>query len=236
MGLFGGCGPSGEEKDLAASQASFSKMLQSNYATQFGKQADILDSLNHTLNPIVAAGPSQTGFSAPELSALNTRALESTGANYASAARAVNGQLAGRGGAAGQSGVDTQIKAALASEAAKTLSNQQLGITSANYAQGRENFNNAAGGMRVLAGLYDPTGYAGQGTQANSTAFGQAKTIQEQQAAKMKAITGAITGLGMTALTGGLGALSGGVAPSMPSLGSMGTGISSNGIDGSLGF
>lgn len=99
------------------------------------------------------------------------------------------------------SGIDRQIQASIASDAARTLSNQQLGITQANYAQRRENFNNAVGGTRLLAGLYRPDLYAHAGTIGNSNAFDEAKTIQQQEAAKT------ITGLGMSALSGISGGL-----------------------------
>src|SRR5689334_18812338 len=93
-----GCGPSNAEKNLAAQEAQFSQVLQGNYSTRFQNQNEVLGRLNNSLTPTLEAGPSQQGFSSQELAALNTRALNSTGANYANAARALNGQLAGRGG------------------------------------------------------------------------------------------------------------------------------------------
>lgn len=205
------CGPSAEEKSLAQQQASFSTVLQSNYNTQFANQAAILKSLNARLAPIVAAGPNQRGFSSEELAARRSQALNATGANYANAARALGGQLAGRGGDSGLvSGVDKQIKASLASEAAKAVSDQQLQITADDYAAGRDQFNRATAGQMALAGEYNPLGYAGQGTQANQSAFQEADRIQQQQGAKWKAIAGGITGLaGAFIPGGGLKALSG---------------------------
>lgn len=201
------CGPTTQEKSEAAAQQQYSERVQNNYNTLFGEQQGQVEALNNVFTPIAEAGPNQTGFSAPELAAYNTQAINTTGANYANAAKALGTQLAGRGGSSGlESGVDQQIKAGLAANAAGTLSNEELGITEANYAQGRQNFAQAAGGLQALAGIENPTGAAGAGTNANSAAFSEANTIEEQQAQKAKTIGGLIEG-GVGALAGGFGNL-----------------------------
>jgi len=204
------CGPTKEEKSLEAQQASFSQQLQTDYAQRYGSQTADLNNLNNTLTPIMEAGPDQQGFSPQELAAQNTQAINSTGANYANAARALNGQLAGRGGGGVglTSGVDAQLKAQLAGSAAGALSNEQLGITNANYATGRQNFENATAGVNALAGLTNPTPYASEGNQANQGAFGEASTIEQQQAQADAAIFGDITGVASTVLSGGLSNMS----------------------------
>ena len=84
---FGGA--SEQEQAAQASEASFNTELQGQYATRFNDQQEILQQLTNALSPIVAAGPNQLGYSAPELAALNTEAVSGVGANYANAERAV---------------------------------------------------------------------------------------------------------------------------------------------------
>lgn len=204
------CGPSGAEKELAGQEQSFSQMLQENYQTQFANQSQVLSTLNHTLTPIVDAGPNQQGYSAPELAAMNTQAINSTGANYKNAAQALNGQLAGRTSANGlESGVDQQLKAALASTAAGTLSNEQADIIKGNYATGRANFQNATGGLQALSGDYNPESYAGLTSQSNNQAFGQADKINTENQQFTKDLVGGITSLAGPLISGGMSALSG---------------------------
>lgn len=216
MGLMK-CGPSNQEKSLAGQQASFSSLLSSNYQQQFANQSDILSSLNHAMSPIVSAGPNQQGFSGAELADLNTRAINNTGAAYRNAAQATGANLAGRsnlglpGGSSGLiSGVDKQIRGAQASQAAGQLAGEQNEIGLKNYETGRENFFNAASGQRALAGLYNPTGYAGEATGANAQAFGQADKISNEENQKSASILGGITSLATDALTFGAGGLAGG--------------------------
>jgi hypothetical protein len=182
---------------LEGSEQSFQTALQNNYNTNFASQQGILANLNQTLAPIAEAGPNQTGFSAPELAALNTQAINTTGANYANAERAIQTQTAGRNdsGNLPESGVDQALKAQTASAAASQLSQEQLGITEANYATGRSNFNNAVGGEEALAGQYNPVATGGLANNANQQAFGEATEINQQENQEQADIFGGVTSL-----------------------------------------
>lgn len=213
------CGPSGPSdvmKNEGAASDSFSRLLSSNYQTEFANQQNILDSINHSLSPTIAAGPSQQGFSAGELAALNTGAINNNAAASRNAIQAGANALAGRGGDSGlQSGVDKQIMSTIRSQSAGNLANQQTGIVKANYDQGNANYQRAVSGEQALAGLYDPTAYANSGLNANKQAFDQNNTINQQEQAaraqKWGLVTGAI-GLGADFLTGGLSGLAGSAA------------------------
>jgi hypothetical protein len=159
------------------------------------------------LSPILEAGVGQQGFTPAELAARNTQAINTTAGNYRNAAQAVGSQLAGRGGGGNglQSGIDQQIKASLASQAAGNLSNAQNQITAENYATGRQNFFQANAGMNALAGLENPEQFASLGNQANNTAFGEANQIQQQNQALAKDIAGGVTSLASNFLLPGLG-------------------------------
>lgn len=207
------CGPSSQEQGLAASQNSFSSLLSSDFQQQFASQNSVLNNINAAMNPIVAAGPNQQGFSSAELADLNTKAINNSGAANRNAAQAASSQLAGRGGGGSsglESGVDKQIRGSIASQQAGNLANTENNIDTQNYETGRQNFFNAAAGQRALAGLYNPSSYAGDANQAESSAFGQADKISDEENQKSAAIEGGITSLAMDAATFGAGGLAGG--------------------------
>src|SRR5271157_2444647 len=73
------CGPSSQEKSLQAQSQSFSNVLNSNYQTLFGDQMGVLNGINKSLSPTLAAGPSQMGFNPQLTAALNTQAINTAG-------------------------------------------------------------------------------------------------------------------------------------------------------------
>ena len=179
--------------------------LQANYQTNFAEQQSVLANLNQTLGPILAGGPNQTGFSGPELAALNTQAIDTTGGNYANAERAIATQTAGRNdsGNLPESGVDQTLKEQLASTAAGQLSQEQLGITESNYATGRSNFQQAVGGEEALAGQYNPVSTGQLANTSNQNAFGEASAINQQEDQEQADIAGGITSLATAGISGG---------------------------------
>lgn len=214
------CGPSHEQKQLAASESDFATTLKGNYAKNFAAQSDILQSLTRMFTPIAQAGPDQQGFGPQELAALNTQAGEGVGRNYGKAAQSLNTVLDSRGGGNEilPTGADAALRGSLASSAASELSQEELGITRANYAQGRSNWSQATAGLNALAGEYNPNAIAGEATGANQSAFSEATKIQEMQNQKEQAIAGGITSLAMGAATFGMGAASGGFSGGLSAL------------------
>lgn len=206
------CGPSQSQKSLADQESSFSTMLSQNYAKNFGAQSEILQNLTRMFTPIAERGPDQQGFGAEELAALNTQSNEGVGANYTKASQALNNTLAARGG--GNEVLPTGARAALqervASSAANELSQEQLGITRANYAQGRSNWTQATAGLNALGQEYNPNAIAGEATGANQGAFNEQTKVQEMKNQRESAIAGGISSLAMTGLTFGAGAMGGG--------------------------
>jgi len=200
------CGPSQQETSLQGMESGFMQQYSGAFNTNFANQQNVLGQINSQLSPILAKGINQTGFSSPELAAYNTQAINTTGAGYKNAAVAVGNQTAGMGDSTLESGVQQQLKAGLASGASGQLSGEQLGITQANYAQGRQNYQTALGGMQSLAQAYSPQSYAGLTQQAEGQSFGQANQIAQQQAQEEQAIAGGVTSLAGAA-AGGLGNL-----------------------------
>lgn len=185
------CGPSGAQKSIAGSQNAFFQELQSSYAQNFGQQQAIFGALNNALEPILAAGPNQQGFSAAENAALTGAAINNN-ATQARNAEVVAGSTAG-----GNTGVTTggtkQLEAQIASNAGTALSGQENQINLANSQLGRQNFFSAEAGLGGLAGLERPD--AGAVTSAGNAAFGSATEIQNMENQEEADIGGAVTGL-----------------------------------------
>jgi hypothetical protein len=197
------CGPTNQEKQLQGQSQSFATMLQGNYGTLFGQQQGVLNSINRSLSPILAAGPSQRGFSAEENAALNTQAINSAGAASRNAQQATANFGAGQGGGSGTgliSGVQKQLQSAVASQSANQLASAQDQITQADYTQGNQNYWRAQGGLNTLAEGYSPNSAQGGAINSNQNSFGEAKTIQDQKLQEAQAIAGGVTSLAGSAL------------------------------------
>ncbi len=208
MGVLTNCGPSTAVQNDAQQAQSFSNLLTSNYQQQFAQQSSILNALNASLSPIVAAGPNQQGFSAAELADLNTKAINATGAASRNAQQVAANAAAGQNNTSGlTSGVQKQIQGAIASQQAGNLANQQSNIQLQNYETGRQNYFNAVSGERALAGEYNPTGYASLTNQAEQQAFNQNHTVEEENNQMSADIIGGITSLAGGAATFGLGGI-----------------------------
>jgi type VI protein secretion system component VasK len=198
------CGPSVTEKNIQGSQQKFMQDLMANYNTNFAEQQQVLQHLNSVLSPIVQAGPNQTGFSPQERAALNTKAIDTTAAGAAQAERAVANETAGRSdsGNAGVAGNTAALEANVGSAAEGQLSNEELGITEADYATGRANFSNAVGAEEGVSGQFNPVATASAANTAGQTAFGEANTIQQQNSQEAADIAGGVTSLATGAIGG----------------------------------
>jgi hypothetical protein len=179
-----------------------SSQLSANYSTNFGDNSAILGHLNNILSPIAQAGPDQQGFGANELAALNTGTNEGVGRSYAKASQSLNNSIGAQGGGneADPNGAADQRKQSLATSAADTMSNADLGITEANYSQGRSNFNNATAGLENVASQYNPNATAAAANTSSATAFGDAQANQAASNAWVGDLTGLVGGLGGAAL------------------------------------
>jgi hypothetical protein len=200
------CGPSSQEEALQSEETSLMKQYSSAFNQRYAGQTALLNNINSSISPTLAKGPEQTGFSPQELAAYDTQALDTTGANYANAQRALNTTEASRGDSTVESGVQQQIAGANASMAAGQTSAEELGITEADYSQGRANFGQALQGEQNVAQIENPQSFGNLTQTAEGQSFGQANTIDQQQNQEQMAIAGGITSLaGMTA--GGFGNL-----------------------------
>jgi hypothetical protein len=188
-----------QAEDMATMQ-QYDQEQQQQYASQTALYAKV----NSVLQPILAAGPSQTGFSTAESNALNAQAVEGTAENYAGAAKAVGENIAAEGGGQGlPTGGQAQLKGEIATSAAGQESQQETQIEEANYQQGLENFQNAEQGELAIASGENPIGYANAATNAAGVAGSEANAIAQEDTSWENALIGAAGSVGEGWATGG---------------------------------
>ena len=178
-------GPTTSQTQIAGAQANFFNTLSSSFNTMFAGQTGILQSLQSAFQPILAAGPNQFGFSPMELSVMKGQAVDTTAATFAANQAALNQALAARGGGTSflPSGAQAQLQQQGYTAASQQESNLLNQITQAGYAQGRQNFLQAANVLGGAASMYNPTGFAGATTGAGQAAASTAGTIAQEKAA-----------------------------------------------------
>jgi hypothetical protein len=116
--------------------------------------------------------------------------------------------MAGRNdsGNVAESGTDQALKENALSAAAGQLASTEEGITEANYATGRQNFQSAVGEEEGVASAYAPNATAGNAISAGNSAFGAATQIQQEEGQEAADIAGGITSLA-GGVAGGIGNL-----------------------------
>jgi hypothetical protein len=196
------CGPSQQQTEISDEQQQFYSTLSNQYAQIFGQSQAITSALTSAFTPILNAGPSQTGFSPSEETALQTQNTENVATDYAQAQRATAQVLAARGGGNTMlpSSVTSNILAQNANTAAATRAQGQNTITQANYAQGYQNWNTAATVLGSTAGLLNPNAYSGQATNAGQQAATTANQITQDAFAPWGAAIGALGSIGGAAV------------------------------------
>lgn len=154
--VSGACGTHGAENNAAAQQSAFTSQMTSQASQVFGADNGTWNAMQNAYSQLLAAGPSQHGFSAAQLSAMNSAAITS-GANTTRGIEAmIGGKQAGAGGgnAPNASGIGISDRA----KYAEAVAGQTAGILNANtqadYAQGNKNWQNAGEGIRSAPGVY----------------------------------------------------------------------------------
>lgn len=204
---MGICGPSAAEKSQQAQTESLENTLTANYNSRFATQTDVLNNINSQLGQVVSAGPNQQGFSAPELAAYNTQAINAAGAANKNAQQAAALGPAAQSSSGLTSGIQSAIRSGISSSVANQLSGAQLGITAANYGQGRQNYQNALGGELSVAEGEAPN--PNSALTAGAQNFGEANTIQNEIGQEFSGIAGTVGGLLKGGITGGADFLGG---------------------------
>jgi hypothetical protein len=211
------CGASKSEEAISDSQTQMYNTLNSNYSTAFGQDQAITGALTAAFQPILAAGPSQTGMSPSEENALRTQNTEGVATDYAQAQKATAQTIAAQGGGNTMipSSTTANVEAANANAAAAQRSSGDLNITNEDYALGRQNWTTAATALGNLSNTLNPNAYASSASTAGGDAATSANQIAQQSNSVWNAAIGALGSLGGSALTGGLSLL-GSKAPTLP--------------------
>jgi hypothetical protein len=207
------CGASSQQTQIEAQQAQYYSVLTQQAQQEFGQASKVFNDLYTAMAPIVAAGPNQQGFSAPELSSLNESAITGTSQAYTNAAQAVRQQQAAAGGREFiPSGATMQQNEIVAAQAAGQESSELNQIQQANYATGRQNYFTAAGDLAASTGTYNPaTGAAGAANQSGEAAATTANQIAQENNSWMQAVSGALGGIAGGVVSGGMSNLGKGV-------------------------
>jgi len=209
---MGGCfgGATDDQKAIEREQMDFYKTMTQHFESTFANSQNILASLKNAWQPILSKGANQEGFSPEEKAVYNTQATERTAANYAQASAAAHRAQAAMGGSEViPSGVNLKLDSDIAQAAAREQSEQQLGITQENYAQGRRNFAAASQALGGVAELNNPLGFSqsaeGAGGQASQSANEVAAA--DNAANPWKNIGGMLGGAADSWLTGGFASM-----------------------------
>ena len=197
------CGASSEQKELETEQAAFYAQATAQAAQVFGIANNVFNEISAATAPIVAAGPSQEGYSAAENQALNSQAISGTAGSYAKLQQALGAKEAANGGGPSiTSGAQLQEQENLGASAANQLSNQQLGITTANYAQGNQKYNNAVSQLTAATNVFNTSASVNNAaTEAGSAASTTANQIAQENNSWVSSVTGALGGVAANTAT-----------------------------------
>lgn len=171
------CGPTGGQTNALKSDEAFRNMLTTNYSQVFGQNQALFQNLTSNLGELLAAGPGQQGYTAPELAAKNSQAINDASASNQKL-QTVIGENGVRGSATPgvESGVEQAERSAAATQVDTGLNNTLSNITTANYDTGRQNYWSAVQGDEAAPGAFEnpTTQLAGQVNNANAGTGSQA--------------------------------------------------------------
>lgn len=198
------CATSGQ-KDAGQELNSIEKQLHEQGSLIFGASSHVFNDLMSTFAPTVAAGPSQMGFSAPELANLNSQAITNMGQASRNASQSVKEANAAVGGGnmALPSGADIGRNLSVANSAAAETSRQLGQINEANWQTGRENYDTAVKGMEAAPGVFDPSTSASNATtNSANAAAGQQNEIAKSANSWQNAVSGVLGDVSSVATAG----------------------------------
>lgn len=199
------CGASAQQEELQQEQMDAYKSAQEMTAKQYSDQQAIYAPMAAQFQSILSKGPNAKGFSDEERNDLNAQAVEGTAENYAHAAKAVNENLAARGGGDNPlvGGEEAQLKELVAASSAGEQSQEESQIKSADYKQGYNEWRDAGAGLEAIAAGDNPLGYENAATSSGSAASTTADDIAKENNSWVNAAIGAAGAVGEGWATGG---------------------------------
>jgi len=208
------CGTHGAEDAAAAQQSAFTNQMLSQATSVFGADNSVWHAMNNAYSQLLAAGPSQFGFSAAQTAALNASAI-TQGANQSRDILAsIGGKQAGAGGgnAPNSSGIGVNQKAGIEEAIAGQTAGELNKIQLAGWQTGRENWTAAGEGLSKstspFSNLSGVDSAAQAGLKANMANAQAADAASNWWVKDANAVAGAGLSLASGGLASGLGNMS----------------------------
>jgi hypothetical protein len=222
--LFGDSGAASTSQDAMNQEFGLQAQLRNAFEAEYGNQSAIYNALTQTFRPLLAAGPNQYGFSPGEQAALSSGALQNAALSGEQAKAATDSAIAGGDSLGLPSGAQDALNAQINESTAQNNADVQDQIRQAGYAQGHQNFLNAASALGGVAAGENPLGYAAQSTNANKILEGvDVPTANSLNQNPIGPLLGGLVGGALDALTGGTA----GLALGSGALGSLGNAFGS---------
>ncbi len=180
--VSGACGASVQQQEIASEQQANFNQMSNQAAAVFGDTSQVFKELQSSFAPILAAGPGQSGFTAPELANLQSQAVTAGGVATRNAQQAVGERMAAAGGGTTvlPSGAAMAEQGNIAEEGAQATAGQLSNINLENAQLGQQNWMNAAGVLGGAANTFNASTGAGKAaTDSGSAAMQGASTVQQ---------------------------------------------------------
>jgi hypothetical protein len=179
-------------KNEETAQSNFSNVLANSFSTQFANQQGILGFLN---NKLTAGLANPQGFDPATLASMRTAATEGTAQSFAQSQKALQESEAARGGSVLPSGVQAQLSAENANQAAAANTTAQQNINIQNGQLQNQNYWNSIQALSGVAAQDNPNGLAGAETgAANSVGDLGAAYKNSQNSQLLGALGGIVSG------------------------------------------
>jgi hypothetical protein len=172
------CGPSSSLKALNTSTTQLLNSAKSQATQVFGDSSTVFNNLLASTQGIVAGGPSQAGYSQPELDAMNAAAVQNgaTLSRNAGAVAATEAAIGGGNAVTPAGGTQNAVLQAKIAAGVQTA-NAENEIMQKDYAQGNANYEQAVGQEVKLPGVFDASTAA---TGAATNAAREAGSVQQE--------------------------------------------------------
>ena len=177
-------------------QQSFNQQLSQAYSTAFGEQQGTFKTLMDQLTGQVTT---PTGFTAPQMAALNTTNTQGAATDFSNAQRATQQMEAARGGSTLPSGVNAQLNAQNANAGAAQAAQGSNQIALANASQQQSNYWNAISGMNTVAQEQNPNSYASNFNSGSSNVGSLGQAYNQTQQSQLLSVLGGVAGAGASA-------------------------------------
>jgi|GEM_PF-1267532 hypothetical protein len=200
------CGTQSQTQAAAAQQSAFTSSMISEGSQVFGKDSSVFNAMSNAYSQILAAGPSQQGWSAAQQSAVNSQIINQAAVANRNIASAVGNQQAALGGGnvVLPSGASSALNASIAEQVEAQKSGALTQAQIANYQQGNQNWLAAGRGLQAAPSVFGNMSGFNQAAQTGLNAnMANAQAADAASNWWVKPVEGAV-GAGLSLATGGM--------------------------------